>query len=128
MITNHHARIVALGNMRSSLEPEFIPRRKMVLRSRTVNRWLPSGGLKARRPLSAGDIEGTILLVNNPFGTLLHHGCNFILVCKPESHTTLYEWLAGSKLAGDLQQCTIRRWTGRFHTSYLSVCQRGPST
>jgi len=38
------------------------------------------------------------------------------LVCKPESHTTLYEWLAGVEAAGDLQQFTIRRWTGRFHT------------
>ena len=46
------------------------------------------------------------------------HDYNFILVCKPESHTTLYEWLAGVEAAGELQQCTIRRWNGRFRTIY----------
>ena len=38
------------------------------------------------------------------------------MVGKPESHTTLYERLAGVEAAGDLQQFTIRRWNGRFHT------------
>jgi len=47
---------------------------------------------------------------------LLRHACNFILVCKPESHTTLHEWLAGVEAAGALEQFTLRHWNGRFHT------------
>ena len=49
---------------------------------------------------------------------LLQHDFNFIVVCKPESHPTLYEWLAGVDAAGDLPQVTIRRWNGRFRTVY----------
>jgi hypothetical protein len=47
---------------------------------------------------------------------LRRHHCNFIVVCKPESPITLYEWLAGVDAAGDLPRVTIRRWNGRFHT------------
>ena len=47
---------------------------------------------------------------------LLRHDCNCIVVCKPESHPTLYEWLAGGEAAGALQQFGIRRGNGRFHT------------
>jgi len=47
---------------------------------------------------------------------VLDHGFNFILVCQPESHPTLYGWLAGLELAGELQQFASRRWNGRFRT------------
>lgn len=42
---------------------------------------------------------------------LLQVGFNFILVCKPSSHPTLYDWLAGLKVESLVQ----RRWTGRSH-------------
>jgi hypothetical protein len=62
-------------------------------------------------------ILGDDLYCKQPFCALvLRHGCNFILVCKPESHPTLYEWLAGVDAAEELQQVTIRRWNGRFRT------------
>jgi hypothetical protein len=41
----------------------------------------------------------------------LQVGFNFILVCKPSSHPTLYDWLAGLKVESLVQ----RRWTGRSH-------------
>ena len=36
------------------------------------------------------------------------------MVCKPDSHKTLYEWIAVLEAAGDLHQCVIRRWNGRL--------------
>ena len=62
-------------------------------------------------------IVGDDLYCKQPLcALLLRHDCNFILVCQPESHPTLYEWLAGVEAAGDLQPCAIRRWNGRFRT------------
>jgi hypothetical protein len=62
-------------------------------------------------------ILGDDLYCKHPFCELvLRHGCNFILVCKPESHPTLYEWLAGVDAEEEIQRVTIRRWNGRFHT------------
>jgi hypothetical protein len=37
--------------------------------------------------------------------------CHFLLVCKPDSHKTLYDWLAGLSL----ETVTVRRWTGKRH-------------
>lgn len=45
---------------------------------------------------------------------LLDQQFNFILVCRPESHTTLYEHLDGI----DLPTLTTKRWTGRFEETY----------
>jgi len=60
-------------------------------------------------------ILGDDLYCKQPFfELLLHHGFDFILVCKPDSHKTLYAWIAVLQAAGDLQQFTIRRWNGRF--------------
>jgi hypothetical protein len=47
---------------------------------------------------------------------LLEQPFNFILVCRPESHTTLYEHLEGI----DLPTLTTKRWTGKVEESYTS--------
>jgi len=49
---------------------------------------------------------------------LLRHGFNFILVCKPESHPTLYEWIDTLASAGDLPQFFRKRWNGRWREVY----------
>ena len=41
---------------------------------------------------------------------LLEQKCNFILVCRPESHQTLYEHLEGIKLPTVI----TTRWTGKL--------------
>jgi hypothetical protein len=46
---------------------------------------------------------------------LLTPGFHFILVCKPDSHKTLYEWVASFEKTGDLPSFSIRTWNGRFH-------------
>jgi hypothetical protein len=99
------------------LEPEFITpqdgHEKQDCEQVAAKRWIDGHADHYQQVTILGDD----LYCKQPFcALLLHQGCNFILVCKPESHTTLYEWLAGVEAAGDLQQFTIRRWNGRFHT------------
>lgn len=45
---------------------------------------------------------------------LLAQGFNFILVCRPESHTTLYDHLDGI----ELPTLTVQRWTGKVEETY----------
>jgi len=40
-------------------------------------------------------------------------GFNFILVCLPDSHKTLYEWIDFLTKSGSIRQYTNRRWTGK---------------
>ena len=44
---------------------------------------------------------------------ILESGCHFLLVCKPESHLTLYEWLEGLEPSGGIGTLTRKRWTGK---------------
>jgi hypothetical protein len=78
------------------LEPEFITPQdghaKQDCEQVAAKRWIER---QAGRYLQA-TLLGDDLYCKQPFCDLvLHHGFNFILVCKPESHPTLYEWLAG---------------------------------
>jgi hypothetical protein len=45
---------------------------------------------------------------------LLAQGFNFILVCRPESHKTLYAYLEDI----DLPTLTTKRWTGKVEETY----------
>ena len=38
----------------------------------------------------------------------------FLLVCKPDSHPTLYEWVAGLEKGGSLSHHSLRRWNGKY--------------
>jgi hypothetical protein len=44
----------------------------------------------------------------------LAKGCNFILVCKPDSHPQLYERVAFWQANAGLTTCERRHWNGRF--------------
>ena len=58
---------------------------------------------------------GDDLYSNQPFCDLaLHHGFNFVLVCKPESHPTLYNRLAFWQTNGAVQGLEQRHFNGRF--------------
>jgi hypothetical protein len=57
---------------------------------------------------------GDDLYSNQPFCEVaLGHGFNFILVCKPDSHTTLYERLAFWQETGAMQNVECRQRSGR---------------
>jgi hypothetical protein len=64
-------------------------------------------------------ILGDDLFSREPFCRLLQqHGFRFILVCKPDSHPTLYEWAASLERIGGVSTLTFRQWNGRFHELY----------
>jgi hypothetical protein len=46
---------------------------------------------------------------------MLEEGLDFILVCKPDSHKILYEWLEELEAMQAIQTVTEKRWTGKTH-------------
>jgi hypothetical protein len=60
-------------------------------------------------------VLGDDLFCHQPFGALLmEHGWNFILVCKPASHATLYEWIDFIAAGDRLEVVRERHWNGKF--------------
>jgi hypothetical protein len=58
---------------------------------------------------------GDDLYSNQPLCKLvLQHGLNFIFVCKPDSHVTLYERLAFWQATDGIKARESRHWNGRF--------------
>jgi len=100
------------------LEPEFIlPRdgvEKQDCESRAAHRWV-----QRTAPHFAGrrvTILADDLHCNQPFcELLLTHHLNFILTCKPDSHTTLYEEVDLLDQAGAVTRCENRVWVGKEH-------------
>jgi len=109
--------IVAPGNADVIvLEPEFITpqdgHQKQDCEQVAAKRWLARNAEWCTHATILGDD----LYCKQPLcELLLSCGFNFILVCKPESHKTLYAWIATLESHGDLSQVSIRRWNGRFH-------------
>ena len=57
---------------------------------------------------------GDDLYCHEPFCRALRaQGLDFVLVCKPDSHATTYEWLQMLERSGDVRSMTIRRSNGR---------------
>lgn len=80
--------------------------------------------LKASKRLLTGNGElyqelgvtflGDDLYAHEPFcREILSKQCNFILVCKPESHKTVYEWIKGIT-----KKKTVDRFDGKKHVLY----------
>jgi hypothetical protein len=46
---------------------------------------------------------------------MLDEGLDFILVCKPDSHKTLYEWVEELDAMQCVQTVVEKRWTGKVH-------------
>jgi len=105
--------IVAPGNNKViALEPEFITpqdgHKKQDCENTAAKRWLQQ---HAHQYNDLGiTILGDDLYCKQPLCELiLKEGFNFILVCKPDSHKTLYEWIAGQ----EIQKVVVKRWTGK---------------
>jgi hypothetical protein len=109
--------IVAPGNPRVlPLEPEFIVpqdgQKKQDCENAAAKRWLDRFGARYH-PLGV-TILGDDLYCKQPLcEAILQEKLNFILVCKPDSHTTLYEWVAGLAATEDVQTLTIERRHGK---------------
>lgn len=113
--------IAAPGNPRLiALEPEFIQPQdgieKQDCELNAAKRWITRHAAFASRKVI---ILGDDLFSREPFcRCLLEKGFSFILVCKPDSHKTLYEWVDSLASTGDLETFSHRQWNGRFHEHY----------
>ena len=120
-ITYHHDVVapvlVSPGNDTViSLSPEFVTpqdgKDKQDCETAAAKRWINANAL-----LLHGleiTILGDDLYSRQPMcKEILNSGWNFILVCKPESHTTLYEWLNDFERMGEIKKIEIRRRIGK---------------
>ncbi len=77
-----------------------------------AKRWVPhhAAWLQKQRAIILGDD----LFSHQPFcELLLAQELDFILVCKPTSHETLYAWVAAIERGGRIPEVTRRVWNGR---------------
>lgn len=120
--------LVAPGNPKVlPLEPEFIlPQdgaEKQDCELNAAKRWIERNASWAEKKVI---ILGDDLFSREPFCQLLgQKGFHFILVCKPDSHKTLYEWVESLEKTRDIQSFSVRKWNGRFHerTTYRYLNQ-----
>ncbi len=102
-----------------SLEPEFITpqdgHEKQDCEQAAIKRWVKRHGEKFA-PWSITILTDD-LHCHQPACELFNdHELYFILTCKEDSHTTLYEELALLKqVEGAIGQKVVRRWNGRYH-------------
>lgn len=103
------------------LVPQFIVPQdghdKQDCENAAAKRWLAQQGPRLSARLSALNVTvlGNDLYCHQPLcQELLEQHFNFILVCRPESHTTLYAHLEGI----DLPTVTPKRWTGKVEETY----------
>lgn len=108
--------VVAPGKGRViPLEPEFITpqdgNRKADCELTATKRWFFTHA--SRYKGERFTILGDDLYCKQPFCQMLLEAGNFdfILVCKPDSHKTVYEYL--KLLADDIQEVKIQRWKGK---------------
>ena len=104
-----------------SLEPEFIVpqdgHEKQDCEIQAAKRWIEKwGDFYAKRGMT---ILGDDLFSHEPFcRALKDKGFHFILVCKPDSHTHLYQSVDFLAAHGVLGNRVVRRWTGRYAEIY----------
>jgi len=125
-VTYYHSMLTPVivspgNNMALSLPPEFISpqdgKDKQDCETNAAKRWLDVYG--ERYGKLGATILGDDLFSRQPVcEKILSKELNFILVCKPDSHKTLYEWLRVLEEAGDMRSVVIRRWNGKFREIY----------
>jgi len=99
-----------------SLPPEFITpqdgSKKQDCENTAAKRWLKQYGpmLKELGVTMTGDD----LYCKQPITSLIVElGLDFIIVCKPESHKTLYQRIDEMQAVGAVETVTEKRWTGK---------------
>jgi hypothetical protein len=99
------------------LPPEFIVpqdgQKKQDCEINGARRWLAREG--ARYAALGAILLGDDLYCHEPYcRDALSRGFDFILVCKPDSHTLLYEWVDDLARNGCVRTVSIRRRVGKF--------------
>ncbi len=98
------------------LEPEFITPQdghdKQDCENAAAKRWLRQYGSRYRA--LGVTILGDDLYCKQPVcEAIREEELNFILVCKPDSHKTLYEWVAGLETTGGVHRMQVTRRQGK---------------
>ena len=101
-----------------SLAPEFVSpqdgHKKQDCEINASHRWLESYG--SQYAALKTTVIGDDLYCHEPFcRTLLIKGLEFILICKPDSHKVLYEWVDDLERNGVVKTVVVKRWTGKIH-------------
>ncbi len=110
--------IVAPGNNNViSLQPEFITpqdgHKKQDCENAAAKRWITE--YSSEYSQFQFTILGDDLYCKQPLCKLiLSEGFDFILVCKPDSHKTLYQWVEGVD-SNEIDTLRVKRWTGKRH-------------
>ena len=99
-----------------SLVPEFIVpqdgHEKQDCENAAAKRWLKQYG-----PFLKGlgsTVLGDDLYCKQPVcQAIKDQGLDFILVCKPDSHKTMYEWIAEMEAMGCVETLVEKKWTGK---------------
>jgi len=110
--------IVAPGNNNViALQPEFITpqdgHKKQDCENAAAKRWIRHHSQEYSK--FGFTILGDDLYCKQPLCELmLEHHFDFILVCKPDSHKTLYQWIEGLD-SSDIDTLRVKRWTGKRH-------------
>lgn len=99
------------------LEPEFMtPQdgdKKQDCENKAAKRWLIQQGSRLKE--LGVTILGDDLYCNHPVcEAILKEGLNFILTCKPDSHKTLYEWIAYLEKTNGLEEVEITYRKGKY--------------
>jgi hypothetical protein len=99
------------------LVPEFVRPQdghdKQDCENAAAKRWLAQHGERLSRLKVT--VLGDDLYCHQPFcQQLVDHQLNFILVCRPDSHPTLYDHLEGI----DLPTLIVHRWTGKVDETW----------
>ena len=108
-----------------SLEPEFIipqdGHEKQDCEIQAGKRWLEKhGDFYAKRGVT---ILGDDLYSRQPFCQALRDKrLHFILVCKPDSHVSLYETVEFLNAQGVLGEKVVRKWNGRYAEIHTYRC------
>lgn len=110
-----------------SLPPEFITPQdgseKQDCELNAAKRWVTNhAALFQGQPVT---LLGDDLFSHQPMCQhCLDHNFNFLFVCLPQSHSSLYEWLDFLSANGEMKTAQQRRWNGRYfetwHYRYLN--------
>jgi hypothetical protein len=104
-----------------SLEPEFITPQdgatKQDCEQNASKRWIERNATRFA-PYLVTILADDLHCKQPTCALLLKHGLNFIMTCKPDSHTTLYEEVALLEKIGAVTHLTFRHWNGRFYEQW----------
>jgi hypothetical protein len=101
-----------------SLEPEFITPQdgaaKQDCEQNAIKRWIERNAARFQ-PFQVTILADDLHCKQPTCALLRDHHLNFIMTCKPDSHTTLYEEVELLEKIGAVAHLTLRHWNGCFY-------------